>query len=111
MNRNATPETSVDEQLSEDLGVDDITFIEAQVRFRLDLARMQRGEVGELGYVLMDRQNSPNAVIVFDTVDEAKVALDEHPLIESLTAEDCLDASVPERVTLADIRGKEIILP
>lgn len=111
MSGNTTPETSVDAQLSEGLGVDDITFIEAQVRFRLDLARMQRGEFGELGYVLMDRQKSPNAAIVFDTVDAARTALDEHPLIESLTAEDCLDASVPEHITLADIRGKEIILP
>lgn len=111
MSNNTTPESVVDAQLSEDLGVDDITVIETQVRFRLDLARMQRGETGELGYILMDRQNGPNAVIVFDNLDAARAALDEHPLIESMTAEDCLDASVLEHVTLADIRGKEIILP
>jgi hypothetical protein len=101
---------SVDERISEDLGMD-VQALEQQLRFRLDIARIDRGEPAELGYVFMSRDRNPDAVIVYDTVEAARAAMDESPLIESLAEEDCLDCHVPDRVTAADLAGKEIILP
>ena len=101
---------TAEEALSEELGMD-VEFVEQQLRFRLDLSRMQRGEVGELGYVLIDRQNNPDAAVAFDTKTDAESALDAHELIDSLCAEDCLDAYVSDQVLLADLAAREIILP
>jgi hypothetical protein len=44
----------VDERLSKDLGID-VSALEVHARLRLDLLRMQRGDPGELGYVLVER--------------------------------------------------------
>lgn len=104
------PEKTADEKLSAELGMDG-GFVEQQINFRLDLARMQRGESAELGYVFLDRQDHPDAAVVFDTHVEAEVVLDIHPLIDSLTKEDCLDVYVPDNVGRADLACREIILP
>lgn len=101
---------SADERLSQELGVD-VVAVEQQLRFRLDLARLQRGETSELGYLFIDRDRHPNATVVFDTSAEATDALEGHQLIEDLVAEDCLKAYTLPNVSLADIAGREIILP
>ncbi|MFD2024135.1 MULTISPECIES: hypothetical protein [Promicromonospora] len=98
------------DDLSDDLGFD-VLMLEQHVRFRLDLTRMQRGEPAKLGYVLIDRQDHPNAAIVFSTPDEAREAIESHPLVESLAEEDCLDAYVPTGVDPAALIGREIFLP
>ena len=101
---------TVDDRLSDELGFD-VPVLEQHVRFRLDLTRMQRGEPAELGYVFVDRQDHPNAAIVFSTPDEAHEALKSHPLVDSLAEEDCLDAYVPTGVNHTDLIGREIFLP
>lgn len=100
----------VDERLSQELGVD-VAAVEQHARFRLDLLRMQRGEPGELGYVLIERAHHPNAAVVFASPEEASSALERHPLIDSLREEDCVDARIPDKVTLSDLASREVILP
>ena len=101
---------SVDKRLSEALGLD-VAAVEQQALFRLDLLRMQRGQEGELGYVLIDRKHHSDATVVFASAASAVEALDDHPLIESLLQEDCLDARVADPVRISDIASREIILP
>lgn len=108
--RTPDPRGSVDERLSRELGLD-VTAVEAQARLRLDLLRMQRGEPGQLGYVLLNRRNHPNAAVVFASPDAARRAMESHPLIDSLCEEDCLDTSVPDPATLSDLASREVILP
>lgn len=101
---------TVDERLSAELGVD-VPAVEAQLRFRLDHARMKRGELGRLGYLFIDRDRLPDAVVVFETPEEADAALDGHPLIDALCEEDCLDAYTAQGTTLDDLAEHEVILP
>ncbi|MFF1880251.1 hypothetical protein ACFVVC_02115 [Pseudarthrobacter sp. NPDC058196] len=103
------PQT-VDDRLSAELGID-VTAVEQQAMFHLDLLRMQHGETAELGYVLMNREHHPNAAIVFPTPEEARRALNGHPLIENLCEEDRIDARVPDQLTLSDLASREVILP
>ncbi len=103
-------EKTVDERLSEELGVD-VPAMEAQLRFRLDLARMQRGEAGRIAYVFIERQHHPDAVVVFDTPEKADAAFVNHPIIDALCEEDCLDAYVGTSVSLSDNAAHEVILP
>ncbi|PUB32510.1 hypothetical protein C8K30_1011036 [Promicromonospora sp. AC04] len=98
------------ERLSEELGLD-VATLELHVRFRLDLIRMRRGEAADLGYVLIDRQHHPDAAVVFSTVDAARAALEDHPLVENLAQEDCLDAHVPTSIVHTELTGREIFLP
>lgn len=102
--------SAADERLSNELGLD-VLMLEQHVRFRLDLTRMHRGEATELGYLFVDRQEHPNTAIVFASPREAQQALQGHPLVESLTEEDCLDAYIPAGVGHADLIGREIFLP
>lgn len=104
------PEKTVDERLSEELGVD-VPAVEQQLRFRLDHARMQHGETGQLGYLFIERDHHPDAVVVFDTPEEADAALDEHPLVDSLCEEDCLDAYTKQGPLIGDLAEHEVILP
>lgn len=104
------PTESVDERLSRELGMD-VKAIEQQARFRLEHLRLQRGEPSQLGYLFIERQESKDIVVVFDTPAEADEALGEHPLIDSLCAEDCLDAYTQVSVALDDIADHEVILP
>lgn len=101
---------TVDERLSRELGVD-VAAVEQQARLRLDLLRMQRGEPGELGYVLIDRERHPGAAVVLASAEEAGRALEDHPLIDSLCEEDCVDARVPDPASLSDLAAREVILP
>lgn len=103
-------EDTVDERFCEALGVD-VPAMEAQLRFRLDHARMRRGEPGRLGYVFIDRDGLPDAVVVFDTPEAADAALEEHPLVDALCEEDCLDAYTKQGPGLGDLAGHEVILP
>lgn len=100
---------SVDDRISEELGVD-VRHVELHTAFRLDHARMQRGESGTLGYVLMSRQYHPDAAVVFLTPEKAEAAEIEHPVLDSLCEEDCLDLVRPDTVHLQDLIGHEIIL-
>lgn len=101
----------VEEKLNADLGMD-VAFVEQQLRFRLDLARMRRGEEGRLGYLFIDRENHADAVVVFDDPAAARRAADGgHPLIDALVHEDCLDRYTLPTVRIADLAGKEVILP
>ncbi|WP_026820035.1 hypothetical protein [Arthrobacter castelli] len=111
MNKNANNTTdSTDEKLSAELGMD-VGFVEQQINFRLDLARMQRGEPAELGYILIDRRHNPDAAIVFAGAKDALTALEDHLLVNDLRQENCLDARVPDRANLSDLAGRQIILP
>lgn len=96
--------------LNEQLGMD-VDFVEAQIRFRLDHVRMTEGKTAELGYVLIDRQDKPNAAVVFATPAEAAAAVDKDPLVSSLVEEDSLACFSPSVVTIADLKGREVILP
>lgn len=106
----AERDRAVEERLNADLGMD-VAHVEQQLRFRLDLVRMKRGESGQLGYVFIDRDHHPDAAVVFDDPAAAGSALEDHPLIDALCEEDCLDARVGGDVRHADLVGKEIILP
>lgn len=108
--RTPDPSGSVDERLSRELGID-VTAVEAHARLRLDLLRMQRGEPGQLRYVLLNRRHHPNAAVVFASPDEARRARGSHTLIDSLCKVDCLDTSVPDPATLSDLASREVILP
>lgn len=103
------PKKTIDERLSEELGVD-VPAVEQQLRFRLDHARMKRGEAGQLGYLFLDRQYYPDAAIVFDTTEEAEAALEEHPLIDDLCEEDRLDLYIVYGPKLERLAGREVIL-
>lgn len=103
-------EKTVDERLSEELGVD-VSAMEAHLRFRLDHARMKRGEPGFLGYVFIHRDRHPDAVVVFGTPEEADAALEGHPLVDALCEEDCLDAFTEQGPVLGDLAGHEVVLP
>lgn len=106
------PDKAVNDKISADLGID-VTFVEAQTRFRLDHLRMTEGQPGQLGYVLMERAHHPNAAIVYPDRDTATRALTsgEDLLIEDLTEKDCLDAGVPDVIHLGDLANREIIFP
>lgn len=106
------PKRSFEEAIAEDLGIEiDVELVELQLGFALDHQRIKRGEQHLMGYVLLDREHYPNVAIVFTTPDEARRSLDGHPLIENLCEEDCLDARVPDQLTLSDLASREIILP
>lgn len=106
------PERSFEQALAEDLGIEiDVELVELQLGFALDHQRLKRGEQHLMGYVLLDRERHPDAAIVFATPDEAHRALDGHPLIENLCEEDCIDARVPDQLTLSDLASREVILP
>lgn len=98
-----------DEKLSTELGAD-VDDIEALVLFRLDHARMMQGKAGQLGYIRMERQYHPDAIIVFASVAEADTSIDQHPLIDSLAEEDCLECDVLAAPVIADLAGCEIII-
>lgn len=102
--------SSIDERLSRELGFD-VTTIEAQARFHLDLIRLRRVEPAGLGYVLLERQNHPDAAVVYPTHTLAVDAMQNSELIDALCAEDSIDAGVPDVVTLDDLINREIILP
>lgn len=102
--------SSIDECLSRELGFD-VTTIEAQARFRLDLIRLRRGEPAGLGYVLLERQNHPDVAVVYPTHTLAVDAMENSELIDALCAEGCLNAGVPDVVTLDDLTNRGIILP
>lgn len=103
-------EKTGDEKLSEELGVD-VESVEALLQFRLDHARMVQGKTGQLGYIRMERAHHPDAIIVFGSVADANVAIDEHPLINGLAEEDCLECDVLTQPSIADLAGCEVILP
>ena len=106
------PARSFDQTLAEDLGIEiDIGLVELKLGFALDHQRIKRGEQHLMGYVLLDREHHPNAAIVFATPEEARRSLDGHPLIENLREEDCIDARVPDQLTLSDLASREVILP
>lgn len=98
-----------DEKLSAELGadVDDVAFL---LKFRIDHARMLQGEVGQLGYILMERQHNPDAIIVYASVATANHALDHSVLIDSLAEEDCLECYVLASPVISELAGCEIIL-
>lgn len=99
----------VDARLSQELGVD-VVALEIQLLFRLDHERMQAGQPGQLGYVLMDRLRTMDAAIVYNTPEIATRAMEEDILIESLAQEDCDDCYVPTSINLVNLKGREIIL-
>lgn len=101
---------TIDDRISEDLGLDVVT-LEHTTRLRLDLLRMERGQASELGYVVIERENHPDAAVVFPSVEDATVALDDHPLIEDLCAEDSLHAYVPDAPTHGLLASCEFFLP
>lgn len=101
--------TSGKDRLSEELGVD-VENLEAQLRLRRDLSRVHDGTPTEMGYIKITRQDHPDALVVFDTPEQAADALDDHPLINSLCEEDCLDAWVVERLEVSDLYSIEVIL-
>lgn len=110
MPEHAVPTTDeIDALLSADLGFD-VQVIESQARFQLDQLRMKKGETPELGYIVIERENHPDAVLVFADADAAKAALNEHELVDQLAAEDSLDVSIPDTMTAAGLVGREIIL-
>lgn len=88
----------------------DVRHIELHTAFRLDHARMQRGEPGRLGYLFMTRQHHQDAAIVFLTPEKAEAGEVEHRVVDSLCEEDCLDLTRPAEVYLQDLIGYEIIL-
>lgn len=106
-------ERSFEQALAEDLGISfDVELVELQLGFVLDYQRIKRGEHHQMGYVLLDREHHPDAAIVFATPDAALRALDDHhPLIEALCEEDCIDARVPDKMTLSDLASRDVILP
>lgn len=103
-------EETVHKHLSQDQ-LTDVADVVDQLRCHLDHMRMQRGKVGQLGYLFIERQHHPDAVLVFDTPETAENALVSHPLVNALCEEDAVDAYVGTNVTLADIAGHEVILP
>lgn len=98
---------SIDERLSADLGFD-VASVEAQIRFRLDLASMQRGEIGQLGYVVIERSGEPDAVVVFASVADAQRA-DHHPLVQELAGDD-LRTRVLTAPGIEDLASREIFI-
>lgn len=106
------PDKPFAQAFSEATGEDmDIEFVEQQMAFALDHARIRRGEPSQLGYVLVERKNHPHAVVVFGTPAYAEEALSGHPLVDDLRQEDCTSAYVPPNMTLALLASKELILP
>lgn len=66
----------------------------------------------DAGYVLIDRQDHPNAAVVFGDISEALEALDSHPLVDDLTHEDSLDVRLADHGNLpSELAGREIIRP
>lgn len=100
----------IKQKMSDELGFD-VTFVEQQVRFRLDLIHMKQGEPAQMGYLLMNRDHHTDVAMVFDTPAEAKRAMESHPLVDALVEEDCIDLDVPLQTRLQDIANREIILP
>lgn len=97
------------EKLSTDLGIDVDSF-EAQLRLRRDLARIHEGQPTEMGFVMIARQNHPDALVVFDTPEAAAQALDDHPLIDDLCTEDSTLRQVIEHLSPDDLTNIEVIL-
>lgn len=98
-----------DEKISAELGAD-VEDVVAWLEFRVDHARMMQGEVGQLGYIRMEREHHPDAIIVFDSVEAARAALDDSLLIDSLAEEDCLDAEVLDTPLISSFAGCEVIV-
>lgn len=99
----------IDAQISKDLNMD-VRVVELVASFQLDLARIQRGETSQLGYILIDRQYSQDLAVVYLTPAKADEAIVDDQLIDGFCEEDCLDANSHHSVTLSDISGREIVL-
>lgn len=66
----------------------------------------------DAGYVLIDRQDHPDAAIVFGDISEALEAVDSHPLVDDLANEDSLDVLLADHGNLpSELAGREIIHP
>lgn len=97
--------------------LEEIEALAMMTAFRLDMGRLHRGEPATLGYVLLERAYHPAAAVVFPSPQDAHEALndisankDYNMLLTSLFEEDALGSWIPDAITLADLRGKEIIL-
>ena len=66
----------------------------------------------DAGYVLIDRQDHPDAAVVFSDTSEALEAVDSHPLVDDLANEDSLDVRLADHGNLpSELAGREIIHP
>lgn len=102
---------TVDDRLSADLGFD-VASVELQAQFGLDVIRMRTGKAGELGYLLIDTDDGARLAVVYPSHDHAAAALDESELVDLLCEESLSGTiSVPAAARLADIAGREIVLP
>lgn len=97
------------DKLSADLGIDVDSFTD-QLRLRRDLARIHAGKTPEMGFVCIERENHPNAIVAFDSPEAAAAARNNHPLIEDLCQEDCLECYIPEKLNPCDLANVEVIL-
>lgn len=108
MSTQTDPHDSASNRLSQQLGVD-VDFVEMQAAFRLDHARLQRGEPAQMGYVRIMRQNDRDLLVVFPDHDTAALAVDDDGLIDSLAEDDCLDCYAYNRPVLSDLVNSEIV--
>lgn len=106
VDRTPTAPSSSQERSTEDVDV------QARDTYRADVERLEAGEDAQLGYLLIDRQWSQDVAIVYPSQERAELALedDEDDLVNGLCEEDCLDAYVPETMSLEDLTDREVIL-
>lgn len=65
----------------------------------------------DLGYVLIDRQDSQDIAVAFDDVEQALEGLDNDDLVDDLAGEDSLDVRLADHGSglAAELAGREII--
>ena len=104
------PEKSFDEFFYDATGLN-ASAVEAELKFRLDLARIQRAEQAELGYVFIDRKNHPDAVVVYPTPQLAAKAIEGCELIDELAQEEgSTGIYIIENPVAANFANREAII-
>lgn len=74
--------------------IDPLTHSNDEARLLAGLRRIEADQASHLGFIMIRRQDNPDALVVFADPQQPLTAIDEHPLIDALCEQDYLEATV-----------------